>query len=657
MPRALYRFVFYAFCLLATGWSACDISGNNRPDKEIRAFQTRLDSLKAATPDSLQPTVLSYLYGQISGELRPFILNPFLKETARLLFYQLHADTILIPFYRGLINDPQLPDTARANAALQMAAYYAYVSVDPDSAAYYGEIFRKNADSTNDVAIAKGHAITAQMAQLRGDLPQATAALYKAIQHSEKAHDTPQLARNYGNRAIIYRQLEDYDRAIADQLRARNYFKSVRDSASWLTAAGGLAASYNDVRQADSARYYFGEAEKLLTAGVKQPVAEYYLYLTQGGFHINRKQYDSAVFYFQKAAPFAEAFGDENTEMMFLNAATRAYAQRRRVPVEAQRIADYIPTWLADSDLANARDAYYTLYMVALTEKNADAALNYYQLYDSVRTELSNDHNRAHIANLEAQYEGEKKALTIQLQEKQLRQRRTLNIIFGLSVLAFVLAFAIIVNRSRLSRSRREAVLQKHFTTEMLKHTEAERGRIAIDLHDGISHELLNLKNNLTRTTAESEARIDDILNDIRMLSRNLHPVMLDKIGLEHSVQHLCEQIMEGGRLFVSADIDYQNQLSPEGELQLYRIIQESLSNVVKYADAVAAKVRIYPEGQCLMVSVIDNGKGFDVSGKLTSKSAFGLHSILARSEALGGKATFISGAEGTTITVEIPLS
>lgn len=657
MYRLSQRFAFYIFCLLATCWSACDISGNNRPDGEIKAFEIRLDSLTGNTPGPALPAALQRLYGQTHAGLKPFVLAPFLKETSRLLFYQLHADTLLIPFYQGLINDPQLPDTSRANAALQLAAYYAYVSVDPDSAAYYGEIFRKNADSTNDVAIAKGHAIAAQMAQLRGDLPQATASLYKAIQHSGKARDTAQLARNYGNRANIYRQLEDYDRAIADHGRARNYFKSVRDSASWLTAAGGLAADYNDVRQADSARSYFKEAEKLLAAGVKQPVAEYYLYLTQGGFYINLARYDSAIQYFDKAAPFVTAFGDENTEMKFLNAATRAYAHRRRVPAEAQRIADQIPIWLADSNLADARDAYYTLYMVALTEQNADDALNYYQLYDSVRTELSNEHNRAYIAGLEAQYEGEKKALTIQLQEKQLRQRRTLNIIFGLSVLAVMLAAAIITNRVRLNRSRQEAALQKHFTTEILKHTEAERGRIAFDLHDGISHELLSLKNNLTRTTAESEARIDTILNDIRMLSRNLHPVMLDKIGLEHSVQHLCDQIMEGGQVFVSADIDYQNQLSPEGELQLYRIIQESLSNVVKYANAVAAKVRIYPEGRCLMVSVMDNGKGFDISGKLASKSAFGLHSILARSEALGGKATFISGAEGTTVTVAIPLS
>lgn len=657
MHRLFLRIAFYAFCLFAIGWSACNISGNNPPNVDIRAFQTRLDSLKAAAPDSLRPAALQTLYAQTGETLRPFILTPFLKETAHLLYFQFGADTLLIPFYHGLIADSQLPDSNRATAALHLASYYAHIDVNPDSAAAYIDFFRKNADPANESATAKSYGIAAQMAQIRGDLPQATSLLYQSIQHSEKALDTPQLARNYGNRGNIYRLLEDFHAAVADHSRAREYFIKVKDSTAWLTAAGGLAADYNDLRHTDSARSYFKEAEKLLAAGIQQPVAEYYLYLTQGGFYINLARYDSAIQYFDKAAPFVTAFGDENTEMKFLNAATRAYAHRRRVPTEAQRIADQIPIWLADSNLADARDAYYTLYMVALTEKKADDALNYYQLYDSVRTELSNEHNRAYIAGLEAQYEGEKKALTIQLQEKQLHQRRTLNIIFGLSVLAVMLASVIITNRIRLNRSRQEAALQKHFTTEILKHTEAERGRIAFDLHDGISHELLSLKNNLARTTAESEARIDTILNDIRMLSRNLHPVMLDKIGLEHSVQHLCDQIMEGGQVFVSADIDYQKQLSPEGELQLYRIIQESLSNVVKYANAVAAKVRIYPEGKCLMVSVMDNGKGFDISGKLASKSAFGLHSILARSEALGGKATFISGNEGTTVTVAIPLS
>ena len=237
---------------------------------------------------------------------------------------------------------------------------------------------------------------------------------------------------------------------------------------------------------------------------------------------------------------------------------------------EAARIADYIPQLLADSNLPAARDAFYSLYIIAVQQPAAGNALDYYQLYDSVRTVLSNAQNRTYIAELESRYDIEKKNLTIQLQEREIKQKGTLNGILALSALAIVLAAAIVINRILLQRSRQKALLQQQFTTEMLKSTEAERGRIAADLHDGISHELLSLKNNLHQQLADNEARIDDIINDIRMLSRNLHPIMLDKIGLEYSVHHLCEQIMAGGQLFASADIEYARQLPPEGELQLY---------------------------------------------------------------------------------------
>ncbi|RYD52196.1 MAG: sensor histidine kinase [Sphingobacteriales bacterium] len=657
----LYRFsrvcLIYVCVLLTFSWSACNRSQASHTPGDTQALQTRLEALKNATPDSLRPTAFRNFYDQTPAQLRPVLLTPLLRETSALLFYQLHADTLLIPFYQGLIADPQLPDTNRATAALQLASYYAHISGDPDSATVYVASFRKYADLRNDASMAKSYALSAQIAQLRGDLPQASVALFKAIQHAEKAHDTSMMARNYGNRANIYRLLEDYNKAAADHYRANAYFKKIKDSAAWLTTTGALAADYAALNHADSAQYYFTEAEKLIAAGVRQPVAEYYLHISHGGFYVNQPfvNYDSAIHYFEKAAPLATAFGDPNTEMLYLIAATRAYAQRRPVTEDARRIAAYIPALLADSDLATARDAYYTLYMVSVAEKNADEALDYYQLYDSVRTLLSNEHNRAHIASLEAQYENEKTALTIQLQEKELRQQRTLSIIFGLGALAVILTSAIVLSRIRLSRSQEEAVLQKHFTTEILKHTEAERGRIAADLHDGITHDLLNLKNNLQQPKAASETHIDSILNDIRMLSRNLHPVMLDKIGLEYSIEHLCEQIMAGGHLFASADIDYQKQLPPESELQLYRIIQESLSNVVKHAGAVAAKIRMTSQPGHLLVSVIDNGHGFDVAEMLASKNAFGLHSIVARSQAMGGRAIITSGTEGTTITIDIP--
>ena len=104
----------------------------------------------------------------------------------------------------------------------------------------------------------------------------------------------------------------------------------------------------------------------------------------------------------------------------------------------------------------------------------------------------------------------------------------------------------------------------------------------------------------------------------------------------------------------VTADIDYANFLSNSDALQLYRIIQESLSNIIKYSDAIAAKITIVDKTDVLYIEIRDNGKGFNVSEALNGKNAFGLHNIIERSRAIGGEAKITSDENGTIITVKI---
>ena len=654
----VFRRPFLLFPLLTGSLVSCTRRQPPAPPAEVVThFLAQLDSVKTLEPDTLRSIALRELYNSTPPQLRPLILKPFLKVSSDLLFFHTDADSGLLPFYRSLVADAQLGNSNRAAAGLQLSSFYAHITGETDSAAFYLTQTERIAHPLNDTFQAKKWAVQAQIAQLNGDLKGAASHLYKSIQYAEKAGDSGTAARVRGNRANIYRLLEDYRQAIVERRWALSYFRAVADSPNQMAAAGGLAADYTSLKEMDSAQHYFEEADMLVAAGVQNPVAEYYLYLTQGGRYITLRNYDSAIYYFEKAAPFATAFGDEGIEMTYVITSAMAYAFRRNVLPEAERIANYIPTLLADSNLPAARDAFYSLYLISTQQPAAGNALDYYQLYDSLRMVLSDAQNQSHVAKLEARYDLEKKNLTIELQQREIKQKGTLNGVLALSVLVIVLAAAIIINRILLQRSRQKALLQQQFTTEMLKSTEAERGRIAADLHDGISHELLSLKNNLHRQMADNEARIDAIINDVRMLSRNLHPIMLDKIGLEYSVHHLCEQIMAGGQLFASADIEYARQLPPEGELQLYRIIQESLTNAVKYAQALAAKVRIVTQPGLMRVTIMDNGRGFEVAEKLASKTAFGLHSILARSQALGGNATFTSGEGGTTISVEIPLS
>jgi signal transduction histidine kinase len=175
-------------------------------------------------------------------------------------------------------------------------------------------------------------------------------------------------------------------------------------------------------------------------------------------------------------------------------------------------------------------------------------------------------------------------------------------------------------------------------------------------LHDSISHELLNLKAILKQEDfIVINTKIDTIINDIRGISRNLHPVMFDKIGLEPNIEQLVERIQQQNDFMVSTDINYKGSLSSVDELQIYRIIQEALTNIIKYANAHAAKVTMMEDYDSIFIEIKDNGKGFNVKEALNSGKSFGLHNIIERSRVIGGEAKIQSSAGGTVIYINIP--
>jgi signal transduction histidine kinase len=169
-----------------------------------------------------------------------------------------------------------------------------------------------------------------------------------------------------------------------------------------------------------------------------------------------------------------------------------------------------------------------------------------------------------------------------------------------------------------------------------------------------VSHELLNLKHAIGANISQSGEKIDSIIKDIRIISRNLHPVMFEKVGLSASINQLLDRAQSVNQLMVTSDIVYCGSLSVSDELQVYRIIQEALSNIIKYAEAVAAKIIIRESKDELMIQIKDNGKGFQVSETLSRKDAFGLHNIIERSKAIGGSARIHSDRNGTIITIDL---
>jgi signal transduction histidine kinase len=147
-------------------------------------------------------------------------------------------------------------------------------------------------------------------------------------------------------------------------------------------------------------------------------------------------------------------------------------------------------------------------------------------------------------------------------------------------------------------------------------------------------------------------------LQDIRKVSQNLRPVLLDRLGLTESLRQLAGTITSATAIHAAASIDQiDNLLSKEAEINLFRIVQESLNNIVKHSHATHAEINVKKDGKKIRILIKDNGKGMNTPhSEIHSDIGMGLIVMAERIKMLDGtlQITSFSGS-GTSIQVEIP--
>jgi signal transduction histidine kinase len=207
-------------------------------------------------------------------------------------------------------------------------------------------------------------------------------------------------------------------------------------------------------------------------------------------------------------------------------------------------------------------------------------------------------------------------------------------------------------------------------STRTIESLEEERQTISRELHDetGQSLTVLNLLlANLKRSMAqgknpdiaqieEAQEVVKEVMAQIRALSTNLHPSMLDNIGLIPTLVWYVNEFSK--RTGIKVNFDYSGgeiNLSPKIKLTAYRIIQESLTNITRYAGVDEAFVQIqFTSGQ-LLIFIEDEGKGFDPSK--TTTTASGIRGMRERAKAVGGNLNISSlPGEGTRMEVILPI-
>ena len=241
---------------------------------------------------------------------------------------------------------------------------------------------------------------------------------------------------------------------------------------------------------------------------------------------------------------------------------------------------------------------------------------------------------------------------------------------FALCVLAIGSA-VLIVYKIRINRVERARLTQEDFSRRLINAHEDERRRVAAELHDSIGQTLAMIKNSAVfgshtinnlgeakEHLAEISAQSANAISEVREIAYNLRPYLLDRLGLTKAVKSMLNKVADNSSLKLIAEIDDVDGLfENEAEISIYRIIQESLNNILKHADASAVKVSVEKSEHAIVIKIEDDGKGFDVNAKTGSdhRGGFGLFGMAERVRMLGGTMAIESATgQGTKISIRI---
>ncbi len=224
---------------------------------------------------------------------------------------------------------------------------------------------------------------------------------------------------------------------------------------------------------------------------------------------------------------------------------------------------------------------------------------------------------------------------------------------------------------SRVRRLKREHAAQRTLSRRLIETQEAERKRIAAELHDSLGQDLLVIKNRAVlglqaAGAPQSAEQFDEIsrvaarsLAEVRQISHDLRPYQLDRLGLSNALRAMVTSVAAASGIRCAAEVDSIDGLLPAAmEIHCYRIVQELLNNVVKHSHASAARVTARRLDRNIHLVLEDDGCGFDLEAARGRAAGAGLTDIAERVRILEGTLRCDSQrAKGTRWTIVIPLA
>ena len=281
------------------------------------------------------------------------------------------------------------------------------------------------------------------------------------------------------------------------------------------------------------------------------------------------------------------------------------------------------------------------------------------------------------LSSVQSMVDGETKLLGTRRRISQASYQRTrmlLMVAFAVALLMLTANFLQMLIELRDRRGAEEAI--RRLSGRILQMQDAERRKVARELHDSIGQVLAALKMRLTSIGIDSEAAspearealascqnlVDQGIDETRTLSHLLHPPLLDELGFASAAKWYVEGFSERSKIQVHLDIPNElGRMPPEVELVLFRVLQESLTNIHRHSESPSADIRLESRLGIVRLIIRDYGKGIPANllerfARTGSGAGVGLAGIRERVNELGGRLEIECKDRGTQLRVEVPL-
>ncbi|KFC19514.1 histidine kinase [Chryseobacterium sp. FH1] len=498
----------------------------------------------------------------------------------------------------------------------------------------------------------------------------------KCIPLSEKANNTELLAYCYTQLGLTFMSVGQFDKAEEYHNKALSQLKKLpADSSVRLITYLNIVSNYCYRPDSKTAKVYLDKAKAMVQ---HYPDSQHYAnyYYQEAMYHTTREDYPKALGSLDAGIRLAKAKKQFKILHLLYFRMYNVYLMQKDYLKARQQLELVLKENVLGKEANNRRVTYTQLAAVNDVLGRHKEAYHWMKRSNDLGDSLNQQKLVQKMNEYEILHKTSEKQKTINRLEKDKKEselmskNKNLRITILAIALGLILIIAILIYLTyRKQQKLNQQVKISHqldllhmenekryeATKAVLQGEEQERQRIAQDLHDSMGGMLANIRMSISSNEAyratDIVEKIDRSISEMRRISRNLMPETLKNLGLETALKELCESMTHKHLSIQFEAFGVSDNIPFPIQLALYRIAQESISNVIKYAQANNVIVQISQDGKTLALTVEDDGVGFDRS-RITY--GLGLRNIENRARLMNGKVDIHSEkGEGTTINVE----